>query len=246
MFITNEILYKYAPDVVYASFEDDMKLIITLMISNNVSMIPIIPGGKKNLALIRRKTIWKYMVENQQEIPGLDEIKEEPLPAAKLGDALDDTLEKIRSNSAVLFADRDGVFRKILTPRSVSESLYDYSKRFVKINNLENKLKELINGLSIESVKACLTSAYNKRAEGEGVEKRVPDLDSLTMEDYKVIFNKLWDSFSSLQHLDKSSIIILLEKSRDYRNDVMHFRITGHDTEETNPCELMLKILPHT
>ena len=135
MFITNEILYKYAPDVVYASFEDDMKLIITLMISNNVSMIPIIPGGKKNLALIRRKTIWKYMVENQQEIPGLDEIKEEPLPAAKLGDALDDTLEKIRSNSAVLFADRDGVFRKILTPRSVSESLYDYSKRFVNIND---------------------------------------------------------------------------------------------------------------
>ena len=246
MFITNEILYKYAPDVVYASFEDDMKLIITLMISNNVSMIPIIPGGKKNLALIRRKTIWKYMVENQQEIPGLDEIKEEPLPAAKLGDALDDTLEKIRSNSAVLFADRDGVFRKILTPRSVSESLYDYSKRFVKINNLENKLKELINGLSIESVKACLTSAYNKRAEGEGVEKRVPDLDSLTMEDYKVIFNKLWDSFSSLQHLDKSTVTKLLEETRIYRNDVMHFRLTDEVTEETNPCDLVLKILPHT
>jgi hypothetical protein len=245
-FITNELLVKSARKLVSASFEDDMKQIISLMLSHNVSMIPIIPGGKRNLALIRRKNIWKYMVENQQKLPELDDMKEEPLPAAKIGDPLDDTLEKIHSNSAVLLADRDGLFGKILTPKSVSESLYEYSTRFVKINNLENRLKELINGLSIESVNECLTSAYNKRAEGEGVEKRVPDLDNLTMEDYKVIFNKLWDSFGSLQHLDKSTVTKLLEETRIYRNDVMHFRLTDEVTEETNPCDLVLKILPHT
>ena len=246
MIITNALLVKYARKLVYASLSVDIKQINTLMISNNVSMIPIIPGGKRNLALIRRKSIWKYMIENQQKLPELDEMQEGPLPTVKVGDSLDDTLEKIRSNSAVLLEDEDGVFRKILTPKSVSESLYEFSTKYVKINNLEKRLRDLINDLSIESVKECLTTEYKKYADVDGVEKRVPDLDKLTMMDYKLIFNNLWDSFSSLQHLDKSMMNKLLEETRIYRNDVMHFRLTDEASEETNPCDLVLKIIPHT
>ncbi len=245
MIITNALLVKYARKLVYASLSVDIKQINTLMISNNVSMIPIIPGGKRNLALIRRKSIWKYMIENQQKLPELDEMQEEPLPTVKVGDSLDDTLEKIRSNSAVLLEDEDGVFRKILTPKSVSESLYEFSTKYVKINNLEKRLRDLINDLSIESVKECLTTEYKKYADVDGVEKRVPDLDKLTMMDYQLIFNNLWDSFSSLQHLDKSMMNKLLEETRIYRNDVMHFRITDEVSEETNPCDLVLKMLPN-
>ena len=245
MIITNALLVKYARKLVYASLSVDIKQINTLMISNNVSMIPIIPGGKRNLALIRRKSIWKYMIENQQKLPELDEMQEEPLPTVKVGDSLDDTLEKIRSNSAVLLEDEDGVFRKILTPKSVSESLYEFSTKYVKINNLEKRLRDLINDLSIESVKECLTTEYKKYADVDGVEKRVPDLDKLTMMDYQLIFNNLWDSFSSLQHLDKSMMNKLLEETRIYRNDVMHFRLTDEVTEATNPCDLILKMLPN-
>ena len=245
MIITNALLVKYARKLVYASLSVDIKKINTLMISNNVSMIPIIPGGKRNLALIRRKSIWKYMIENQQKLPELDEMQEEPLPAVKVGDSLDDTLEKIRSNSAVLLEDEDGVFRKILTPKSVAESLFEFSTKYVKINNLENRLKELINGLSIESVNECLTTEYKNFSDGVGVEKPVPDLDKLTMMDYQLIFNNLWDSFSSLQHLDKSMMNKLLEETRIYRNDVMHFRLTDEVTEATNPCDLILKMLPN-
>ena len=245
MIITNALLVKYARKLVYASLSVDIKQINTLMISNNVSMIPIIPGGKRNLALIRRKSIWKYMIENQQKLPELDEMQEEPLPAVKVGDSLDDTLEKIRSNSAVLLEDEDGVFRKILTPKSVAESLFEFSTKYVKINNLENRLKELINGLSIESVNECLTTEYKNFSDVDGVEKPVPDLDKLTMMDYQLIFNNLWDSFSSLQHLDKSMMNKLLEETRIYRNDVMHFRLTDEVTEATNPCDLILKMLPN-
>ena len=245
MIITNELLVKSARNLVSAVFEDDMKRIISLMLSHNVSMIPIIPGGKENLAVIRRKKIWKYMIENQQKLPELDEMKEKPLPDVNLGDPLEDTLDKIRSNSAVLLADEDGVFRKILTPKSVAESLFEFSTKYVKINNLENRLKELINGLSIESVNECLTTEYKNFSDGVGVEKPVPDLDKLTMMDYQLIFNNLWDSFSSLQHLDKSMMNKLLEETRIYRNDVMHFRLTDEVTEATNPCDLILKMLPN-
>ena len=245
MIITNALLVKYARKLVYASLSVDIKQINTLMISNNVSMIPIIPGGKRNLALIRRKSIWKYMIENQQKLPELDEMQEEPLPTVKVGDSLDDTLEKIRSNSAVLLEDEDGLFRKILTPKSVAESLFEFSTKYVKINNLENRLKELINGLIIESVNECLTTEYKKFSDGVGVEKPVPDLDKLTMMDYQLIFNNLWDSFSSLQHLDKSMMNKLLEETRIYRNDVMHFRLTNEVNEATNPCDLILKMLPN-
>ena len=245
MIITNELLVKSARKLVYAVFEDDMKRIISLMLSRNVSMIPIIPGGKQNKALIRRKRIWKYMIENQQKLPALDEMQEEPLPAVKVGDSLDDTLEKIRSNSAVLLEDEDGIFRKILTPKSVAESLFEFSTKYVKINNLENRLKDLITELSKASVKKCLTTEYKKFSDGVGIEKPVPDLDKLTMMDYQLIFNNLWDSFSSLQHLDKSMMNKLLEKTRIYRNDVMHFRLTDEVTEATNPCDLILKMLPN-
>jgi hypothetical protein len=185
------------------------------------------------------------MIENQQKLPELDEMKEKPLPDVNLGDPLEDTLDKIRSNSAVLLADEDGVFRKILTPKSVAESLYEYSTRYVKINNLENRLKDLINELSIETIKQCLTTVYEKISAGAGVEKRVPDLDKLTMWDYQQILIKLWDSFSSLQHLDKSMMNKLLEDSRNYRNDVMHFKLKDEAFEETNPCDQVLKMLPN-
>ena len=246
MIITNALLVKYARKLVYAPLGVDIKQINTLMISNNVSMIPIIPGGKNNLALIRRKSIWKYMIENQQKLPELDEIKEEPLPTVKLGDSLDDTLEKIRSNSAVLLEDEDCVFRKILTPKSVAESLFEFSTKYVKINNLEDRLKELISGLSIESVNEGLTTEYKNLSRGSGIVRPVPDLDKLTMIDYELIFDNLWDSFRSLQHLDKPMMIKLLKESRIYRNNVMHFRLTDEVSEETNPCDLVLKILPHT
>ena len=71
MIITNELLVKSARKLVSAVFEDDMKRIISLMLLHNVSMIPIIPGGKSNLALIRRKKIWKFMIENQQKLPDM-------------------------------------------------------------------------------------------------------------------------------------------------------------------------------
>ena len=245
MIITNELLVKSARNLVSAVFEDDMKRIISLMLSRNVSMIPIIPGGKQNKALIRRKRIWKYMIENQQQLPELDEMQEEPLPTVKVGDSLDDTLEKIRSNSAVLLEDEDGVFRKILTPKSVAESLFEFSTKYVKINNLENRLKDLINELSKASVRKCLTTEYEKYSDRVGVEKRVPDLDKLTMRDYQLILNNLWDSFSSLQHIDKSMMNKLLEETLIYRNDVMHFRLTDEVSEETNPCDLILKMLPN-
>ena len=245
MIITNALLVKSARNLVSAVFEDDMKRIISLMLSHNVSMIPIIPGGKQNKALIRRKRIWKYMIENQQKLPELDKMKEKPLPDVKVGDSLDETLDKIRSNSAVLLADEDGVYRKILTPKSVAESLYEFSTKYVKINNLENRLKDLITELSKASVKKCLTTEYKKFSDGVGIEKPVPDLDKLTMMDYQLIFNNLWDSFSSLKHLDKSMIIKLLVETRNYRNDVMHFRLTDQVTEETNPCDLVLKMLPN-
>ena len=141
--------------------------------------------------------------------------------------------------------DEDGVFRKILTPKSVAESLYEYSTKYVKINNLENRLKDLITELSKTSVKKCLTTEYKKYSEGVGVEKRVPDLDKLTMMDYQLILNNLWDSFSSIQHLDKKMMNKLLEDSRNYRNDVMHFRLTDEASEETNPCDQVLKMLPN-
>jgi len=40
MIITNELLVKSARKLVSASFEDDMKRIISLMLLHNVSMIP--------------------------------------------------------------------------------------------------------------------------------------------------------------------------------------------------------------
>ena len=33
--------------------------------------------------------------------------------------------------------------------------------------------------------------------------------------------------------------------SRNYRNDVMHFRLTDETSEETNPCDQVLKLLPN-
>ena len=141
--------------------------------------------------------------------------------------------------------DEDGLFRKILTPKSVAESLFEFSTKYVKINNLEDRLKELISGLSIESVNEGLTTEYKNLSRGSGIVRPVPDLDKLTMIDYELIFDNLWDSFSSLQHLDKSMMNKLLEETRIYRNDVMHFRLTDEVTEATNPCDLILKMLPN-
>ena len=66
MIITNELLVKSARKLVYASLNVDIKQINTLMISNNVSMIPIIPGGKSNLAKPFAQAQKSFVLENEK------------------------------------------------------------------------------------------------------------------------------------------------------------------------------------
>ena len=71
--------------------------------------------GINNMMLVGHNTTRTRVMGMSKRAPTtaeLNEMKEDPLPDVKVGDPLEDTLDKIRSNSAVLIADEDGVFRK--------------------------------------------------------------------------------------------------------------------------------------
>ena len=101
-------------------------------------MIPIIDHNTRNVGLVRRKAIWKWLITKNQN-PLLENVRENKLPELLESDSLESAMQILKNNSAILIKNKEGKFEKILTPKSTAEALNWYSEQFLfrRIRNIE-------------------------------------------------------------------------------------------------------------
>ena len=205
---TVEFLLPFAKKLIYVDSSADISLLKTKFIEHNVSLLPIIDNkGSKNVGLYRRKVMWsRYANEIKFDQKS---IKEKKLPEVDVNDNLFHAMDLLSRHSAVIINENNS-FSKLITTRVVADALRDYSHKFLSIESLENKLRDIVRALKI---------LYP--------DKLVDVVDSeLTFEQYKEFIGRYFDD-TIFKNLNKKEILKMIDDSRLFRNDVCHFKL--HD-----------------
>lgn len=194
-----------------------LKDIITTMISEQISLVPIINhGGKSNNGVYKRKQIFEWLVQN----PGISlesidksEFINDKLSEVDMETPLDVAMELLKKNPAILVKE-EGVYSALITPRVIANALDDYSKRFMVFESLEQSIRQLILKKNID-----LSSISS-----DGLNKPIPnDVKKLEFSQYSIVLSKKWDDIGLVY--SKKMILNLLDSALKYRNALMHFRL---------------------
>jgi hypothetical protein len=207
---TVEFLLPFAKKLIYVDSSADISLLKTKFIEHNVSLLPIIDNkGSKNVGLYRRKEMW-FRYANEAKIDKKS-IKEKKLPEVDINDNLFHAMNLLSTHSAVLINENNS-FSKLITTRVVADALRDYSLKFLSIESLENKLRDIVRALKI----------LHPDKLGDIVDSE------LTFEQYKEFIGRYFAD-TIFKKLKKKEILKLIDDSRLFRNDVCHFKL--HDNK---------------
>ncbi len=208
--------------------------VYTRMLSDDISLLPIINGGTKNNGLYRRKKIFEWLIKNpDKRLDTMDKeyFKENRLPEVDMQTSLQETMIKLHNHSAILLKEGK-IYSYLITPRVVANALEEYSKRFMVFESLENALRKRIddNGIVL------------KKIDSSNLNKELPsNSENLEFGQYITVYSKKWNEIG-LERLDKKTFITLLNSALKYRNALMHFRL-DIDKKGLDDAEKLIRLL---
>ncbi|HJS18834.1 MAG TPA: hypothetical protein VJ785_08795 [Anaerolineales bacterium] len=140
----------------------------------------------------------------------------------------------------------------IVTSYDASEFLRNRTEDLMHVEDVEFTLKELIkkayakpNGeIDNERLQTASSRLYEQRNDQSG-SRKPKSFDDLTLGDYiNLLMSKdVWNFCTSILDFEKSSLSELLEKVRQVRNDLAHFRkeISARSRDELKYCANWLR-----
>lgn len=214
--------------------QSSLKEVYTKMISEQISLIPIIDNNGKNYrGYIRQKDLFKSMIDNYElfKTKVIDDflVKGKELRVVHVFMTLNDLMEKLNNRPSVLIRDESGKYTGIITPRVLAEFLFEYSERFILIEKIEINIRERIQKNNIKLNK-IINELYNKP-----LPENVNELD---FGQYVVVLSKKWEELG-LNSLSKKEFFSKLDSVRKYRNALMHFKSCNHKEGLENSKSLL-------
>jgi CBS domain-containing protein len=215
---------KGKPDLVTLNFGDKIDHAIKLMIGNAFSQLPVKKDGEI-VGIISYGSIVRALLflEKKNERPiDLLRVKVEDLmekPCWRNYDSdLFDLLDKLAIKSFIQTKTEDGT-DEIITSYDAIDYFRGLAESFLALNDIENCLRHIIHEKFDESSfkeKARIALSYKKN----GVPGTVNDLD---FGGYITFVSYYWKKFSEFFG-DRKMFLRYLEKARNIRNDICHFR----------------------
>jgi hypothetical protein len=234
---TVESLYPFARDLVWANSSASIEEIQTLMVSEDVSLMPLLQQEQKvNVALVRRKKIWMWSFHHDGSQPTTKDVKEDPLPLVKLSDPLVNAMNTLEHSSALLLRGDDRKIDRLITPRVVAKALHKYSKGFQAIEELEKRFRSFLQDLPKQDIDEALQASLDTSPKGP------KDIEKMTFFEYQTIFSKMWEKFP-FRGFNRKLFIKNIDQVRGYRNDLMHFRSTRKDETGLSAAKRLTRLL---
>ena len=193
----------------------------TLMIAKEISMVPLVDGlhgGFRNIGLVRRKSIWLWMLNDPTTKPMVKDVRENALPEVSPEEDLTSAMKKLNSASALLLRQTDNRLTHYISPKIIAIAFQDYAEKFQYLERLESRIRNQVAVLPNNIWAAAIPD-----------QTCVPEnVNSLTFAQYHAIFSKCWDQLD-FGYLERRTVLKLIDEAREYRNRVMHFRLTEDD-----------------
>jgi hypothetical protein len=208
--------------LVDAGPDDSLLTVETRMVLQDLSQIPVLSRARRELY---GAVTWKSIAQcpGPRSEATAKQAMQENIPTARSSDSLLDHIETIIENEFLLIRDPTNVYVGILTTTDLADSFQATSGPFVKIGEIERRLRILVNQLPLPAIQQAKLPTDSAREIGSS--------SDLNFGEYvRVLQNQ--DNWNKLGlAFDRATIIRNLEAVNEVRNDVMHFRPTPPETE---------------
>ena len=209
-------------DLISCGPEMSARKIQTLMVSDDVSQIPVLSQDKKNL---RGVVTWRSIAQYRGS---LDEAKATDVmgPHSHVATSSDDFLnlvETIIGQEYVLYRTPDGRVDGIVTASDLAQAFNGTAGIFIQLQELESRLRILLDKSSIPKLKEHLDPKRRNM-------KRFRGASDMTFGEYlsALADDHVWAATGIA--FDQGVCLKLLDEVRNVRNGVMHFS-SGPDDE---------------
>jgi len=223
----------------FVSSDTTVKDTIEIMKKKDFSQLPVFED-KVCIGVVSWKSIGRNISNSSLDLP-VKHFLDTDVRYVSLEDDLYDVLDVIKANEFVLIGNRSRI-DGIITYSDVIDFLQKFSKGFLIINSIEETLRKLIESkMKDENITKVLENTFSSIKEDfESREFKIPKgLGELSFDQYKtmIIHPDNWEKFEDI--FDERELVKRrLEKVRDIRNEIAHFRKSPHKIEKYEIEEL--------
>jgi len=227
---------------------DKITAALEAMIEHDFGQLPVVDDENHLLGMITYEGIARA-ARNFNAKPEMLLVRDAIVnaPTHYLEDNLFDLLDELKEANAVVIIATDRTPIRIVTGYDAAEFLRGRTEDLMHIEDIEFILKELIrksytdaNGqLDVEKLQSAVTKSGELKTE-PAASKKARTFDDLTLGGYinLLMQDDIWNFCAPILDFEKGSLYTLLEKIRQTRNDLAHFRkeISASERDELKFC----------
>lgn len=197
--------------------------VVTLMMANDFSQIPVMTSPRELKGIVSWKTIGTKLALKQPCTHARDCMDQAKL--LPLSEPLFSAISTIATHDYVLVQALDKSICGIVTASDLNEQFQLLAEPFLLVGEIENGVRRLLHG---KFTQPELTAAKAPGDDGRAIEAPA----DLTFGEYiRLVENE--DRWKKLRlEIDRATFVYQLNRVRDIRNDVMHFDPDGLDDDD--------------
>ena len=210
---------------VFVRPDSEIKKVITVMLSNDFSQLPVMTSQRDVKGVVSWKSIGNRLALNRP-CKNAKECMEEP-HLVKLEESLFSAIRTIAIHDYVLVRGQNRIICGIVTPTDFNEQFKILAEPFLLVGEIENGVRQMLYGK--------FTARQLRKAKAPADDNRIIDAPSdLTFGEYIRLIEdeRNWKKLEL--EIDRVEFVKQLRKVRDVRNDVMHFNPDGLETKDLN------------
>jgi CBS domain-containing protein len=213
--------------------DDPLSVVETLMIMHDFSQIPVLSKSRKDLhGSVSWQSIARWIGDRSTATArqAMDENSE----TARSSDNLLNHISRIIDHEYLYIQDPSNTYVGILTATDLAESFLSTSGPFIKLGEIEHRLRILVNQLPLPVIQQAKQPSDTTR--------QINNASDLTFGEYVRIIEhrENWNQLGL--PFDRVTVVKNLREVNDVRNDVMHFR-PNYDAQTIEPIDRCLNWL---
>ncbi|WKG04636.1 CBS domain-containing protein [Mycolicibacterium sp. HK-90] len=215
--------------------DESLIAVETLMVMHDFSQIPVLSKTGRDLyGSVTWKSIARWSGERSEGTAR--QAMDANSHSAQSSENLLDHIENIIKYEYLYIRDPSNMYVGILTATDLAQSFHSTSGPFIKIGEIESRLRVIVNELPLPVIQQAKQPTDQSR--------QINDASDLTFGEYvRIIQNpEHWDQLRL--PFDRATVVKNLEEVNQIRNDVMHFRpnLDGQTTSAIDRCLNWLRV----
>jgi predicted transcriptional regulator len=203
--------------------DSTLQQVVTLMLTNDFSQLPVMTGTRDVKGVVSWKTIGSRLSLKKDCVTARDCM--EPAHVVSIEESLFSAIEIIAAHDYVLVKGTDQQISGIITASDFNEQFRKLAEPFLLVGEIENGIRRMLHGkFTVTELKAA--------CDPDGNSDKVEGVADLTFGDYIRLIQEEGQWKKLKLEIDRVEFIKRLDKIRELRNDVMHFDPDGLEPED--------------